>query len=103
METPTKKYHIEEYVFEKMRDYKNGLVDYVDNEKELLALPWVRAMARKYHCTNFTVSSEEEFPDTKILIVENEDCTFWWSVAFLPKDFPTTLPKFTREKTKDEE
>lgn len=95
-----KKYKIEEHIFANLRPYRTAIVEYVDNDRELLSLPWIKAAVRKHQCNRFTVSSDEEIPNTKILIIENDDCTYWWAVAFLPKDYPTELPTFTRELPK---
>jgi hypothetical protein len=98
----SKKYHVEEYLFVNRRPFVQGVANLVENQKELLSLPWVRGIARKYGCTRFTISNEEEFPDTKLLVGENEDCTFWWCIAILPKDFPIDLPTFTKELQNNE-
>ena len=97
----SKKYLVEEYIFLNRRPYTQALSAKVETQKEMLALPWIKGPYKKHGCTKFTISNEEEFPNTKLLVGENEDCTFWWCIAVLPKDFPTDLPTFTRELKHD--
>ena len=95
-ETP--KFQVEQYIFIHRRPYLDPVVELVENEKEMLNIPWVKSTARTWKCNKYTISTEEnEFPGAKILMLENEDCTFWWPVAIIENEFPTTLPQFTRE------
>jgi len=90
-------YHIVEYVFDQLRLYTTPKEDYVENQKELLSLPWVRVYQKHKQFARFTISDQDTF---KYLMIEDTNCNWWWIVAILPLDFPCTFPKFKSIKDK---
>lgn len=86
-------YTITEDVFYAMLPYVQPKVEEVSNQKELLAIPWIKAYYKHKRFARFTISPHED-EGFKYLMIEDSDCVWWWPVAKLPLDFPTNLPKF---------
>lgn len=86
-------YLVTEDVFYAMLPYVQPKVEEVSNQKELLAIPWVKSFTKHNKFARYTISPHED-EGFKYLMIEDADCRWWWPVAKLPLDFPTNLPKF---------
>jgi hypothetical protein len=96
-----RKYKVSKWYLAPRRPYMEKVEAEVQNQKELLALPWVKEATRKARFKRFTVAEDEgECPNTKYLMVEDDLCDWWEPVAIIPKDFPHTLPHFKEVKDK---
>lgn len=84
-------YKVTEYIFENLRKYFPEISNEVSTEKELLDLPWVKFYTKHPKYSRFSISVKS---DCKYLMIENEDRSWWWIVATIPKELPTSLPSF---------
>lgn len=85
------KYVIKQYIFDPLLAYYTPIEIEVSNQKELLALPWVKSFHKHSDFARFSISKHEGY---HYLMVENDLCNWWLIVAILPENFPSTLPLF---------
>lgn len=84
-------YLVTEDIFDPLLPYVKPRVEEVTSQKEMLSIPWIKSFTKHNKFARFTISPKDEF---KYLMMEDADCKYWWPIAKLPLDFPTSLPIF---------